>query len=400
MKWALALLVALFAVSFARDALSQTTYPNCNGPVDGTTCDDEGTALAAAKARMDARVAALGPNPAIVWCQNGEHSVGSVRNRFTFKVAWASGGCETSLIIVYREYPKAKTCSTRTGDGDGPPANSIFSGSGSSICYNGCQYSTNNTSQISFSGQPSLAWVGTNGPMPTGAVCALPLPPPPSQQDECRTQDTLTQCLKPDGRTCTKSGSGKLFCWQPGESGTKVSGNEAATKAPQGVDLKAPPVPPTNNGDWVPKGSGTQSINTGGVTNNYNTQNYESNYGPSGDGCGATKPDGSEEGGEEEGETAGAGLGELAGAGDETLPGVMSQHFSQIQAAPIYQGVTNFFSVQGGGTCPVFVFPESEYTPVITIDLHCSGGILSLLQAAGYLVFAFACYVAARIAFA
>ncbi|MBD9377937.1 hypothetical protein IB228_11285 [Pseudoxanthomonas sp. PXM04] len=221
----------------------------------------------------------------------------------------------------------------------------------------------------------------------------------------------MTQCLTADGRTCAVASSGKKFCWEPTESGIKASGNEAATKAPEGTSIKPPPKAPNNGGDWQQGGTGTVSVTTGGVTNNYNTTNWNSSYGNQGSGANGGGADGEGNGGSgdgsgEEGEgdgdgwgEPGAGVGDLYDGTDKTIGGLMGNFWAQINAVPLAQSVTRFMGVgNGGGACPVFTVGATTYWETMTFDAHCSGNWLAVLQAMGWIVFAIACYVAVRIA--
>lgn len=98
---------------------------------------------------------------------------------------------------------------------------------------------------------------------------------------------TLTQCVTQDGKSCAVSSTGKSFCWDPNERGTKTSGNEAATKTDAGKPPTMPPVPPKNGGEWENKGEANVSItnNTTNTTNNYTTNSWQSSYGSAGSGA-------------------------------------------------------------------------------------------------------------------
>jgi hypothetical protein len=230
-------------------------------------------------------------------------------------------------------------------------------------------------------------------------------------------QGTLTQCVKSDGTICT--GKNKQFCFKPGESGIKTSGNEAASNVPDGKASKVPPVPPANGGDWekiadaLVKVSETKGGTT--TTNNSTINNYGSSYGSSGSGASGNGAAGQSNGGSGDGSGSGNGSdgdgdGEDDGAGsvapvdelykksDKTVESVMSDFYSQVQAAPIMGGISSFMTVPGGGSCPVFSLSASKYWQAMTYDGHCSGNFLAFLHAAGYVILAIAAYFALRIA--
>lgn len=193
---------------------------------------------------------------------------------------------------------------------------------GSAICKDGCSYggggSTGGTTVTIHSGTPGAFSIkeGGGGNAPDGGVCDGGGGPSQITSPFCKTQGGLTQCVTQDGKHCAKSSSGKLFCWSPNETGTKVNGNEGATKSPADKPNNPPPIPPPNNGNWEQTGSGTTSVtNNNGDTTNYTTNNYTSSNGTEGNGGGTTNPDGSEnpgddgEGDEDKPNTVGGGSG-------------------------------------------------------------------------------------------
>lgn len=282
------------------------------GRAEAADYSDQGQAyagcLAATRAYLELRNSSL--DTGAVRCviegtrtYRGEFETKACSSCSTF---WGQHGLHT--------WPAGKNCSDRTGDGDGPPSNqnAILVGSGG-VCYNGCAYGAplgEATTEWSFSGGQTLTYVPGGSRVPTGAVCdAAGGDVPPSEEEVCQTVGNLTQCLMPDGRHCAVSSKGTKFCFRPNETGTKTSKNEAVTKAPQGVGINPPPTPPANNGEWQQAGSGTASVSSGGTTNNYNVQNYESNYGTDGEGGGAEGDPGEGDG---EGDD---GFGEVGGDG-------------------------------------------------------------------------------------
>lgn len=313
----------------------------------------------------------------------------------------ATGGSGCGLYGIH-EWPANKACSDRNGDGDGPPTsqNAILVGSGG-VCYNGCAYGAplgEATSHWSFSGGQTITYVEGGSRVPTGAVCDAGGGEYPDPQEEyCETIGDLTQCLQKDGRHCAVSSSGRRFCWRPEETGTKVSGNEAATKSPQGVGINPPPVPPKNNGEWQQTGTGTTSVSSGGTTNNYNVTNNTSNYGPDGEGGGA-EGDGEGDGDGEEGDNPGEGVGTLYERTDKTIGSLLTDFYNQLTGTQVMQSITNFMQADGGGSCPVFTLAASEFWNSMTVDMHCSGAFYAFLQACGWVIFAMAAYIAVKIA--
>ena len=255
---------------------------------------------------------------------------------------------------------------------------------------------------------------------PTGEACTVSTEAPEpttGNEDQCVQDTTLTQCVKKDGSLCTKSSTGKQFCWSPGESGIKTSGNEAASNVPEGKEAKVPPVAPKNGGEWEKVGDASVSIsetkNGSTTTSNSTINNYNSSYGSSGSGAsgnGASgqsnggSGDGSGSGSDGDGDDDGDGAGstapidELYKKSEKTVDSVMSDFYSKVQAAPMMGGISSFMTVPGGGSCPVFSLSASRYWQAMSYDGHCSGSFLGFLRAAGYVILAIASYFAFRIA--
>lgn len=299
------------------------------------------------------------------------------------------------------------SCLDRTGDGNGGvPKNAISVGS--PPCINGCAYANSNgtfSTRFDFGTGQSVDFYSAQGMKPTGGVCGGPPPPSPPT---CEPDGTIKQCVKDDGRHCVVASNGTTMCWQPGETGTKVSGNVAVTKAPANVAIKPPPVPPKNNGDWVLQGTSTTNVtnNSGsgaGATNNYNNGTYISNYGTEGKGGGA-EGDGEGEG-EGEGESSGSASGivtasELYEKRGKQVGEVMGMLDTKIRATEIISGVESFFSVSAGGSCPTWTLPATPFWDAMTIDYQCQQPIAGLLVAAGYLLLGAICVLGVRIALA
>ncbi|MGS1079141.1 hypothetical protein [Pseudoxanthomonas beigongshangi] len=296
--------------------------------------------------------------------------------------------------------PYGKKCSQRA-----PSSGGFFLGGHQSSCSSGCRYSAGTiTNRLSVGGK---TYYQSSGAVPTGEVCSYQETndDQPVTQDDCTQAGTLTQCVTKDGKHCAMASSGKRFCWAPTEAGTKLSGNEAATKAPEGMNINAPPKAPANGGEWQQGGQGTVSAGSGNTTNNYSVTNWNSTYGSQGNGANGGGAEGEGNGGDGEGEEddgfgePGEGVGSLYDGTDKTIGGLMSNFWAQVNNTDIAQGVTHFMGVgNGGGACPVFTVPASSYWESMTFDAHCSGQWLSLLQAMGWIVFAIASYIAVRIA--
>lgn len=212
-----------------------------------------------------------------------------------------SSGTAVTLSSSCAHYLASKSCSTRSALQTG------WKSSAGSHCSDGCAFtgSTGTTTMV----VAGKTYQSLSGWTPTGSTCAYGEGDGGSvDQDDCTAVSGLTQCVKPDGRHCAVSSTGKQFCWSPAEAGVKASGNEGATKSPVNTNVNVPPKSPTNGGDWEQSGQGTSSTTVGGSTTNYNITNWSSTYGPEGSG-GTGSGDG-------EGEGEGDGHGTIGGDGE------------------------------------------------------------------------------------
>lgn len=104
-----------------------------------------------------------------------------------------------------------------------------------------------------------------------------------TKPQECIPSPVRT-CVKPDGKICMASSSGKQFCWQQGETGTKTDGPNMQVR--NAGDTAIPPVSQLPNGDSLSQQGSSQTTTTttkdaaGNVvvivtttTTNYETQN-------------------------------------------------------------------------------------------------------------------------------
>lgn len=251
---------------------------------------------------------------------------------------------------------------------------------------------------------------------PTGEMCSVSAEnpqPTTGDEDQCIQDNTLTQCIKKDGSLCTQASSGKVFCWSPGENGIKTSGNEAASKVPEGKESKIPPVPPANGGDWEKIAEALVKISEskGGTTttNNSTVNSYGSSYGGKGGGASGNGAAGQGNGGSGDGSGGdgdgdgdgdgpggpGAGAGDLYTANGKTVAGLFADFRTRVGQSPLIGAVQDFFTVHGGGACPTFTVPSSAYWESMTYDAHCSGDFLAALRSIGWVLMAIAALSAA-----
>lgn len=294
-------------------------------------------------------------------------------------------GC-TGNSSIYHNFPIKATCSARPPLSGGWSAHGVGGG-----CNTGCAYGPGTTSDVvNFSGKSYFSLAGAS---PTGGVCTYGEDIGETvTENECAQVNDLTMCITPQGKHCAASSSGKLFCWEPGEAGTKVSQNEAATKAPATTQVKPPATPPKNNGDWQPSGSGTVTESKGGSTTTYNVVNYTSNYGPSGSGGGAEGESGNGGGGDGGGEdwgTPGPGVGDVYQGTDKTVSSVFNAFHDTIKETPMMRSASAFFGgCNGGGQCPNETWDGGDFAGRFDLSQLCSGPLGTLLNYAGWVFLA------------
>lgn len=284
-------------------------------------------------------------------------------------------------------------------------------------CSGGCQYAVDlqggsgQTGRVTLGGVPFYRAASMS---PTGATCTVGNQPAESDGQACTQQGNLTQCVKPDGQHCATASSGKQFCWQPGENGIKASGNDAATKSPDGTTPKPPPLPPNNGGEWTQTGQSTVVTDVNGRTQASNVTGWQSNYGAqgsgasgngasgegssgngSGSGLGNGNGNGDDEGDDDGPGGPGAGVGDLYTPTDKTIASVFNAFKSRVGNAPLVSSINDFFTVNATGGCPVFNLPGSDYWEAASYDAHCSGSFLEALQAIGWVLMAAAAFFAA-----
>lgn len=328
----------LFLALLLMLASAQAFAQSCNG--NPNNCDQGQAYMAAvslANTNGPAMCKTIG-TPTTTYTGHNVTQAGS--DSYLAGIKCSNGANGANVGTTY--FVNGQTCSTR-----GPTTGGwVLAGAGGKSCNDGCAYGgASGGTSITINGKTYLSKAGAT---PTGEVC--------SGTDEnvgasgqCTQVSGLTQCVTADGKHCTVASSGKRFCWNPKETGTKVSSNEAATKSPSSVAVNNPPVPPKNNGQWVQTGSGTASVTSGGSTTTYNVTNHTSNYGNEGSGGGAEG-----EGGDGEGEGEGDGQPEWT-KGDEPA---REDEGPEDDVTDFGIGVSPDLldreEIFGGGSCPSF----------------------------------------------
>lgn len=288
------------------------------------------------------------------------------------------------------------------------------------VCYQGCQYHKGNGDLYTYQFQGSSKKFATAaGFTPTGVPCAT-IDPAPKTEPECVQHGTLTQCLREDGSHCAKGAAGTLYCWSNKDDvSDRVNPpqNEYATRRPGTPSPPAAPPNTTPPSTWNPPSStATTTItnnNTSGCqsncTTNYNTNTGTgSNGGPGGPGGPGTDPPDPD--GEGEGtcdpakETCAPGssaaeVGDLYTESDASVASIMSGYTAQASSTPLITAASGFLTYTGGGSCPAFNVPATDFWPAMNFNYHCAGDLAVALQMGGFLILAIAAFQAFRIAF-
>jgi len=172
------------------------------------------------------------------------------------------------------------------------------------------------------------------------------------------------------------------------------------------------PYTPGGGDDGGGGGSDTGGGDNGGGDNGGGDNGGGDNGGGSG-GDGGGDGDGDGDGGGGDGGTVGPGTGDGDGDGpgdpatsdgkfytksDRTMDKVFKEFKEKVETTELAGGIKKFMQVPGGGSCPVFTLPASQYWNAMTVDFHCSGTFLALLKACGYVILAIAAYAAVKIA--
>ncbi len=153
--------------------------------------------------------------------------------------------------------------STATCSGLQPIAGAqSWPGSGSTTCSGGCAYQSAGSSVTFGVGSKAVTYTSSAGIKPTGAECAAgdaAMDSKPKTED-CAPVTGQTICTRPDGSVCATASNGKKLCWQPGETGTKTTGDTLADR--QAGTQHTPPSLQIPSGDTLTKVGGPDTVQT------------------------------------------------------------------------------------------------------------------------------------------
>jgi len=342
---------------------------------------------------------------AYAWCP-------SVDGAYQARAAGAPGGSFWNLTSYMNRvefyFDTTKSCASQ------PALQNVRVQGNAGACSGGCGFAVDTSGTWDVVTVGGVTITKASKMSPTGQACTVGdgvggPSSPLGDQERCVQTGTLTQCVRADGKTCATASTGKQFCWSPGESGVKTaeSGNQAATKSPEGAQINAPKDPPANGGDWSVSGQGqVTSSSNGGASTTSNITTFDSTYGKDGTGKGDGTGSGSGSGGSGDGGDdgddddpgAGAERSKLYTKSEKTVSSVLDQFMGSVQQTRIVGGISTFMTLPGGGSCPVFSIPGTKWWSAMNYSGHCSGDFLVFLQACGFVILAIAAYFAIRIA--
>lgn len=303
------------------------------------------------------------------------------------------------------------TCALTAPSNQGP-----FTVKGSNqTCFSGCAYEMDSPVSVCM-GEGAAMYCYAPTWKPTGQGCSTGMPAPSAVQHD-PTKETCTatgsnykECVKPDGQHCVTGAKGSVLCWQPGETGTRQTGDGSLAAA----RAIAPATPAISTAIQNP----TTVANTTTTINNttYNTTTAtgtgssggQANLGTGGrtgngtgttDGTGQGTGDGEGEGDDDDGGEAGPGVGELYDKSDKTVESIVEAWWAVMQETPIFDQINVFFGNCGySGACPNWSY-ESTYTGPLSFTQLCDGTIGELLQYAGFIIMAVAAWAAFKVGF-
>ncbi|WFC43781.1 hypothetical protein [Pseudoxanthomonas sp. SE1] len=418
--------ILALAVIVMADVRAQD-YSQCNVPTaTNALCPDRGAAVAAAKASAQHYCSQLSN------CNGLDDTIETFNgsDTWSYRTRYRYGEANNGSFGVYKRTMiscpaghtwNAATMTCDSGCNSKPPMTNVrfqvAGGIAGSACSGGCEYIVD---LQSGSGPAGLTTIGgvqfyrAPSMVPSGSTCTNGNQPITNDSEACATQGNLTQCVKPDGQHCATASSGKQFCWQPGENGIKASGNDAATKSPDGTTPKPPPLPPNNGGEWTQTGQSTVTTTINDTTQTSNVTGWQSSYGSqgqgangngasgegnsgsgSGSGLGNGNGNGDDEGDDDGPGSPGAGVDDLYTPTDKTIASVFAAFKARVGESPLVDAIDGFFTVNASGGCATWTVPASEYWDSMTWDKHCSGDMLSSLQAIGFVLMAIAAFLAA-----
>lgn len=267
----------------------------------------------------------------------------------------------------------------------------------SQICGGGSCYDPNTNSFCGESGGTQTCIPGSTAHSPGGGcitngeqtLCAGSPPPSPSPPPASPISDPAKEIKGSDDYT-TKTTNGSTTTNQTITVNNYTSGSTPTTSGQQTGDKG--PAPASSTGS---KGDGTTAfgggdcstppvVNGSGGLNAIAQQTWRTR-------CAI------------EGSKLGTGtvnsLGTLYTPTGDTAASVVGDFQAKVQGTPIGTATTGFFSVGAvGGSCPIWVVPESQWLPAMTFDFYCRPEAQDILGMARVVILIACAYVAFQIA--
>lgn len=256
------------------------------------------------------------------------------------------------------------------------------------ICSNGCQGTFDGTFPAGSSLVGNVKHYYAQGSyIGTGSTCnsgtdssgtAAPTPTPSTPADTCAegqiagTVNGKQVCVKmPDASSpADPSNPAKPQVVDPTSTDSKTTSTESgtttnadgsktttSTTTSTGTDGKktTTTTTTTTNADGTPRSSTTKTTGTG-VTDEAGKTECEKNSSASG--CGGTATNVS--------------ASELYTVKDKTISSILTDANTKLSSSPVGSGITGFFSVSSGGSCPASVWNLAYFNRSYTFDGYCS----------------------------
>jgi hypothetical protein len=219
--------------------------------------------------------------------------------------------------------------------------------------------------------------------------------PNPPHQEEFIDPDNVVTITLPDGGTVdiTIAPDGTITI----DAGDYSPNEIPIVRGPNGYPQPNPGYSPPGGGS--PGGSGPSGGSPDGPIGVPGVGGTGGDSG--GDGSGDGEGDGDGDGDQDNQDysyESPPGKDDLYEKSDKTFQSVLDNFVTQAQQAPFFNAVDTFFDINISGTCPVWIIPETAYTPALVIDQQCSPTMNQLWPYIAAIIFAVAGFIAFRLA--
>lgn len=195
---------------------------------------------------------------------------------------------------------------------------------GEPVCHAGCQYVPDHRSSglfinIQAGSEEKKTRISTKGFIPSGALCGQPAQPdqvePSHPPEDCIQHESMSFCTNGE-QLCATASSGRRFCWNPHETGSKTDGPNLQERTPGPNQPEQPQKSPPPGEQYIHNSSTTITTTTNNNSSITNISNYNTQHGTDASGPGG-KDSGESAGSEgQRGDGSGSGDGKDDGDGD------------------------------------------------------------------------------------